>query len=103
MLKAGNCAVHAEIPKSGWGEQELPHSHGRNWVTCQTFPNTRGKKRSSRQLLEKKNKKKNLWGLNEKLPPNESITRKQMENKRGTSKKSNDMFKRAKHQYSPEN
>lgn len=28
---------------------------------------------------------RNLWRLSEKLPPNESITRKQMENKRGTS------------------
>lgn len=39
---------------------------------------------------EEKNKLKatpgiNLWGPDEKLPPNESITRKQMENKRGTS------------------
>lgn len=45
----------------------------------------------------------NPQGPNEKPTLNESITGKQMGNKRGTSEKSNDMFKRAKHQYHPEN
>lgn len=80
------------------GTVPAPLAHWKNSVACQTFQN----------MEKKKDKLKatpgiNLWGPNEKLPPNESITRKQMGNRRGTSEKSNDMFKRAKHQYYPEN
>ena len=73
IRKARKCALHDEILQKKiavrTGPAPAPLTHWKNSVICQTFQNTR-----------KKNKFKaapgiNLWGPNEKLPPNESITR----------------------------